>query len=296
MTEDMPDLVPRSPHFMSPQEQHDLRDCTRNFSAWMGTYLVGPLNKSLKIVSPSEIGNLVLLLSRLEARFHSRDALQLADVELPAIRRAVLHRRRSFAREHEELRVKTTSRDVLEQLDRRGKVIEALMMSDWFREGPPLPLPCLTDFLNIQEACASLGLGSNDGPIEYDEKFRILRSPSQFLSTLERVRIEAWLRKNDTALAFIDIDDFKRFNSKYTEFVVDRSVLPTFMRVLEAHIHSHGFAYRFGGDEYVVILPNTERDVAIHSLQRFQSKTHSLTFVLGLALDKALRPSFAHAG
>lgn len=271
---------PRPPHVLLSDDQRHLKDCVRNFTTWLEQYLLEPLHKSLKIVSPAGIKDLVTLLSQLEARYpaHETFPLELRDDELPAVRRAVLHRRRSFAKEHEELRIKTTSQDVLEQLDRRAKAIEALMDTEWFRAGPPHPLPCLTDYLNIQEASRSLGLRADEGNIEYDEKFRILRSPSQFLDKLERVRTEAWLRRNDTAVAFIDIDDFKRFNTKYTEFLVDGSILPTFMRALEAHVHSHAFAYRFGGDEYVVILPNADLDMAIHSLHRFQKRVNQLIF------------------
>ena len=51
------------------------------------------------------------------------------------------------------------------------------------------------------------------------------------------------------AVAFLDIDDFKRFNSDYGETKVDRNLLTRFMQVLEAHVYHHGFAYRQGGKE-----------------------------------------------
>jgi diguanylate cyclase (GGDEF)-like protein len=65
---------------------------------------------------------------------------------------------------------------------------------------------------------------------------------------------------------WLDIDDFKMFNTLYGEVEIDRRVLPKFMQVLEAHVFQHGFAYRYGGDEYVILLPNLSRELAIYFL------------------------------
>ncbi len=63
------------------------------------------------------------------------------------------------------------------------------------------------------------------------------------------------------------IDDFKALNTEYGESVVDRDVLPRFMRAVETEMFIRGFAYRFGGDEYVTLLPNadTEQAIAVHN-------------------------------
>ncbi len=49
---------------------------------------------------------------------------------------------------------------------------------------------------------------------------------------------------------------------------MDREILPRFMRVLESAVFGHGHAYRFGGDEYVVLLPNRGRDEAVDLFAR----------------------------
>src|ERR1019366_4323533 len=65
------------------------------------------------------------------------------------------------------------------------------------------------------------------------------------------------------AVAFVDIDHFKEFNTAHTETVIDRNVLPRFMQLVESHVHFHGHAYRQGGDEYLILLPNLEPRLAI---------------------------------
>ncbi len=64
------------------------------------------------------------------------------------------------------------------------------------------------------------------------------------------------VRGNPVALAFVDIDDFKRLNTALGHLAVDLHVLPVLMRALEAFSFARGFAYRMGGDEYAVLLGN----------------------------------------
>jgi diguanylate cyclase (GGDEF)-like protein len=79
-------------------------------------------------------------------------------------------------------------------------------------------------------------------------------------------------------VAFTDIDDFKALNTRYTESVVDRDLLPKIMRTIEVHVYSHGWAYRFGGDEYLLLLPNMDLKVAGDFLQTLQERLGSLEF------------------
>jgi len=111
---------------------------------------------------------------------------------------------------------------------------------------------------------------------KYDEKFRILQSQADFLPRLHECRIESWLRGTDISVAFIDIDDFKTFNTKYTESIVDGGLLPQLMQTLESHVYAHGWAYRFGGDEYILLLPNISSDSILPFLRSLQEKLRSL--------------------
>jgi diguanylate cyclase (GGDEF)-like protein len=74
------------------------------------------------------------------------------------------------------------------------------------------------------------------------------------------------------AVAYLDIDDFKDFNTRHTETKVDLNLLVPFMEAIEAHVFSHGHAYRFGGDEYLLTLPNQDRGGAVASLRALQAR------------------------
>jgi GGDEF domain-containing protein len=50
------------------------------------------------------------------------------------------------------------------------------------------------------------------------------------------------------------------------------------MFTVEAHVYGRGHAYRQGGDEYLVLLPNSSRDEAARILSALQIKLHDLHF------------------
>jgi len=86
------------------------------------------------------------------------------------------------------------------------------------------------------------------------------------------------MRGLPVAIAFIDIDKFKEFNTEVGHTHVDRHVLPTFMRALETHIYGHGHAYKFGGEEYVLLMPNADAGLAIEFVQSLRGRVRVLAF------------------
>jgi diguanylate cyclase (GGDEF)-like protein len=148
---------------------------------------------------------------------------------------------------------------------------------------PPQQIPSLFDFISIQDAELYLPEDQRRSEVKqperaYDEKFHILQAPALFLSDIQYYRTVCDLRRVPCSVAFIDIDDFKKFNSEVTETEVDRSVLPPFMRTLEAHFFSHGHAYRQGGDEYLAILPAMSRRFAIEFFDELRCLIAALTY------------------
>lgn len=64
--------------------------------------------------------------------------------------------------------------------------------------------------------------------------------------------------KRPLALLMIDIDHFKRFNDRYGHLTGDEC-LKEFVRVVNARIREVDFFARFGGEEFVLILPSTPK-------------------------------------
>jgi diguanylate cyclase (GGDEF)-like protein len=93
------------------------------------------------------------------------------------------------------------------------------------------------------------------------------------------------MRKLPVAISFLDIDKFKDFNTAVGETAVDLHVLPVFMEAVEAHIFGHGYAYRFGGDEYALLMPNADGELALMFVNSLRKRVAALQFS---GLDKVI--------
>ncbi|MDR0440317.1 MAG: GGDEF domain-containing protein [Candidatus Accumulibacter sp.] len=72
------------------------------------------------------------------------------------------------------------------------------------------------------------------------------------------------------ALIMIDVDDFKALNDQYGHLAGDR-VLVHLARVLRESMRPSDVLCRFGGEEFVLMLPGTPIDDACKAAQRFLS-------------------------
>ena len=77
-----------------------------------------------------------------------------------------------------------------------------------------------------------------------------------FDETLAKCISEASSDHNDLCLLMIDIDHFKRFNDEYGHIVGDE-VLKFVTKKTKEIVRGRDFLARFGGEEFVVILPQT---------------------------------------
>lgn len=204
------------------------------------------------------------LLETFKNRDHSQDTVELPDDLIPMFKRMMIWIRREDVARIEALREKTHHSELLETLDEKLKPLDELMNQQWLREAQPARIPPLTEYIPLQRVEELKENYSELGERVYDQKFRILQAPGLIIDDLHYYRHRCELRGTAVVVAFIDVDDFKEnFNEKYGEIVVDRRVLPLLMAKLEAHVFNHGYAYRHGGDEFVLILPNMGFDLAV---------------------------------
>jgi diguanylate cyclase (GGDEF)-like protein len=197
---------------------------------------------------------------------------------LPLLKQIILRYRRWRAAHTEGLREKTFHPELTQTLDEEINTLDAIVQADWFEKIDPLKLPLSKDFLPIQYIEQSSFTQIDLAPRQYDEKFHILQAPALFLPDLAYFRAKCAVRDAPLTIAFLDIDDFRRFNTSYSETKVDRNLLPRFMQTLEAHFYYHGFAYRQGGDEYLILLPSLSKPLAISFLDELRVKLAELKY------------------
>ena len=101
-------------------------------------------------------------------------------------------------------------------------------------------------------------------------------------------------RGGQLALALIDLDDFKRLNDTLGHQVGD-AALVHLVRVLRKALRPSDILCRFGGEEFVVLMPDTPLNDAAAAIARFQRQlaTHAipgqdavLTFSAGVVVQQ----------
>jgi len=108
------------------------------------------------------------------------------------------------------------------------------------------------------------------------------------------LELQRWRRYgNPLSLAMLDIDFFKRFNDSYGHKAGDR-VLQLVAKALRDRLRQTDFIARFGGEEFVVLFPETSAEVAKDVLDglrvyirelpfHFRGEPVSVTFSAGVA-------------
>ncbi len=250
-----------------------LGGCVARFRSAFEEEVVAALESQFRGVRPAEVKDALEELSLLGRQLAVRtQPVVVHDAHNRLLKRIVLEERRRAAEAIDLPLQKAVDASLIRQLRATVRPFDRLMLEPWFAQTVAASVPKLTDYLSVRYAERLLSEKMVRLPREYDEKFHILEAPSLFFPDLAYYRARCRLRDKSIAVAYMDIDDFKTFNTRYTETKVDLDVLTPFMEAIEAHIFVHGHAYRFGGDEYVVLLPNMTRSWAIEMLERLQGQ------------------------
>ena len=96
------------------------------------------------------------------------------------------------------------------------------------------------------------------------------------------------------ALIVADLDDFKRVNDRYGHLAGDE-VLRTFADVLRDAIREIDVPVRYGGEEFAVLLPQTDVEGARQVAERIRSSLEQSVFELGPGVRARVTASFGVA-
>lgn len=115
---------------------------------------------------------------------------------------------------------------------------------------------------------------------EKEQKFGILNSLGQattdFTSYASRLGTDVSI-----GVLFLDIDDFKSLNTHFTESVVDKEIFIPFQNLLSSACLYRGDAYRHGGEEFLVLLPNHTTEEVKQFAERLRRLIEKEEFSVG---------------
>lgn len=96
-----------------------------------------------------------------------------------------------------------------------------------------------------------------------------------FINKLNHEINLAKLGKKPLCLVLIDLDSFKKINDSHGHTIGDLA-LKNLTKQLVAHLRSYDILGRYGGDEFIVCLPNTQINEAIDISERLRSQIEQM--------------------
>ncbi len=91
----------------------------------------------------------------------------------------------------------------------------------------------------------------------------------------------------EVSVAFIDIDNFKIINDTHGHVAGDE-LLKALGEEINSHIRKSDYAFRYGGDEFLLIFPNTKAEVALDVAKRIKENIFNFSEKKGIILTLSI--------
>ena len=118
--------------------------------------------------------------------------------------------------------------------------------------------------------------GARIGTVRAFEKSQLQAATDGLTGLANRRTTQAQLRGlikggQDFAIALADLDEFKKLNDKHGHEAGDRA-LRLFAQVCQGVLRDHDVVARWGGEEFLIVLPDLERQGAVSVLERLRQR------------------------
>jgi diguanylate cyclase (GGDEF)-like protein len=109
------------------------------------------------------------------------------------------------------------------------------------------------------------------------DELTTLHNRRYFLEQLNMEIKRAGRYSHSLSLLMIDLNDFKQYNDTYGHLKGDE-LLVKLARLLKNSVRSPDFVARYGGDEFVVVMPESGEDEAVQLAERLNTVVDSNSF------------------
>jgi diguanylate cyclase len=104
-----------------------------------------------------------------------------------------------------------------------------------------------------------------------------LSTRRNFMEVLTNQKAHSARESTDFVVCFADLDHFKNINDNFGHHIGDK-VLIIFAEIIKSSIREIDYACRFGGEEFVILLVNTDLDKATKVAERIRSILENYNF------------------
>jgi diguanylate cyclase (GGDEF)-like protein len=119
---------------------------------------------------------------------------------------------------------------------------------------------------------------------------------ARYLYTMldEQLAVSAANHSHQFSLLFVDLDHFKEVNDTHGHLVGSR-LLAEVGSLMKRVLGPENACFRYGGDEFVALLPNLEKKAAIEATMHLWEQLREARFLTGAGLNLSLAGSFGLA-
>lgn len=157
---------------------------------------------------------------------------------------------------------------------------------------PPDTNPTDSQIKLLSSIGSSIGIALSNAQLYEDTKSFSLHDPLTGLANRRFLRIQMdksfdLAKRYSQALSviMIDVDHFKEYNDTYGHIEGDR-MLARIAGVLLKEARKADYVFRYGGEEFLIILPETDSEMAVKAAERLRRSVESeagITISLGVA-------------
>jgi len=114
----------------------------------------------------------------------------------------------------------------------------------------------------------------------------MLPNRSAIATVLEQELARCHRDRRKVGIALLDIDHFKKINDSYGHFAGDAVLRETAAR-LRQHMRAYDQVGRYGGEEFLVVLPNCELEQAANQAERMREVLHATPMIVASGTARA---------
>jgi diguanylate cyclase (GGDEF)-like protein/PAS domain S-box-containing protein len=158
-----------------------------------------------------------------------------------------------------------------------GKLVQVEFVSNVYMEGGEKVIQCnirdITERKQAQDALVQSEAHWHEQSVR--DHLTGLFNRRYLEETLERELMRASRRKHPLGVIMMDVDGFKKINDSFGHGAGD-AILRSLGGLLQEHIRGYDIPSRFGGDEFIVVLPDASRVVTRERAELVRAQAHLL--------------------